>query len=73
LHFPDGLLKTYPVSITARELRSEIEQFRLLLEDIATDKYLLSLRKFYDLLIRPMALDLAKTKPVLWSSSMMGY
>lgn len=63
LHFPDGLFKTYPVSITARELQREIGQLRLSLEDIATDKYLAKSQKLYDLLIRPMAAELAKTKP----------
>lgn len=63
LRSPDGSLKSYLVSLTSEQLKSKIKQFRLLLEDIGTVDYLTEAQQLYNLLIRPMAEDLARIKP----------
>lgn len=63
LRSPDGTLKSYPVPLTAQQLQTEVEHFRTLLEDVATDGYLEPAQKLYDLLLRPMEADLAKSNP----------
>ncbi len=63
LRSSDGALKSYPVGLTAQQLQTEVEQFRTSLEDFATDGYLEPAQKLYNLLLRPMEADLAKSKP----------
>jgi CHAT domain-containing protein len=62
LRLPNGMIKKYLVPLTAKQLQKEIDNFRYLLEDISTDKYLNSSKKVYDLLLRPMARDLEEAK-----------
>ncbi|MBW4512807.1 MAG: CHAT domain-containing protein [Scytonematopsis contorta HA4267-MV1] len=61
LQLPNGTFNSYPVTISQQDLNEQIEQLRSTLEDISTDKYLTSSQKVYDLLIRPMASDLASS------------
>ncbi|WP_009631558.1 CHAT domain-containing protein [Synechocystis sp. PCC 7509] len=63
LRLPDGTLKSYPAKLTAKQMQSEIEQFRTKLEDFGTDTYLEPAQRLYNLLIRPMAADLAQSEP----------
>ena len=63
LRLPDGTLKSYPVSLNAAQIQKEVERFRALLQDVGTDKYLEPAHKLYNLLLRPMEGDLAKSKP----------
>ncbi len=63
LRLPDGTIKSYPVSLNAAQIQKEVEQFRALLQDVGTDKYLEPAHKLYNLLLRPMEGDLAKSKP----------
>lgn len=63
LRLSNGTLKSYPVAISAEELAKNIDRLRYTLEDISTDEYLAEAQKTYDLLIRPMADDLAQANP----------
>lgn len=60
---PNGSRKSYPVELSAAEIEKAINQLRFTLEDISTDEYLAESQKLYNLLIRPMAADLAQVKP----------
>lgn len=62
LQLADGTLKSYPVGLTAKELQTEIDRLRLLLEDRATEEYLEASQKIYNLLLRPMMPDLERAK-----------
>jgi CHAT domain-containing protein len=61
LRLPDGTLKTYLVPLSQEQLRVKISYLRFTLENIATDEYLVPAQEVYDLLIRPMTTDLAKS------------
>ena len=63
LRFPDGVLKSYPIAISAQELEASILEFRSVLEDVATNDYFNLSQKLYDLLIRPIEPDLASAAP----------
>ena len=63
LRLPNGSINSYPVEISALELAKAIDHLRFTLENIATDEYLQATQKVYDLVIRPMAADLANAKP----------
>ncbi len=63
LRLPDGTIKSYPVSLNAAQIQKEVEQFRALLQNVSTNSYLEPAQRLYNLLIRPMAADLARTKP----------
>ena len=63
LRLPDGTLKSYPVSLNAAQVQEEVEQFRALLQKVLSEEYLMPAQKLYDLLLRPMEADLAKSKP----------
>lgn len=63
LRLPDGSLNSYEVAVSAVELAKDIDRLRFTLEDISTDEYLTEAQKVYDLLIRPMAGQLAQAKP----------
>ncbi|HBB33502.1 MAG TPA: hypothetical protein DC064_17285 [Cyanobacteria bacterium UBA9273] len=63
LRSPDGSLTNYPVAITKSDLESKIDQLRYFLELQDTEEYLPQAQEAYDLLIRPMAADLAKIDP----------
>ena len=63
LRLPDGSLNSYPVALSAQEVEKAVDRLRFTLEDISTDEYLVEAQKVYDLLIRPMAADLARAKP----------
>ena len=63
LRLPDGSLNSYPVALSAQEVGQAVDRLRFTLEDISTDEYLVEAQKVYDLLIRPMAADLARVKP----------
>lgn len=60
---PDGKLKSYAVPLTTIQLQSEVEQFRDALEDFGTNAYLQPAQRLYNLLLRPMETDLAKSQP----------
>jgi CHAT domain-containing protein len=62
LRLPDGTLKSYPVSLNVAQIQKQVEQFRALLQDVGTDKYLEPAQKLYDLLLRLMEADLTKSK-----------
>ena len=61
LRLPNGLLKSYLLPRSQEELHSKIKRLRFTLENIATDEYLTPAQEVYDLLIRPMAADLARS------------
>lgn len=63
LRFPNGSLKSYPITIESERLQNEINQLRFTLENVATEEYLSQSQKIYDLLIHPMNADLAAAKP----------
>jgi CHAT domain-containing protein len=63
LRLPNGSINSYPVEVSALELAKTIDRLRFTLENIATDEYLQATQEVYDLLIRPMAADLANAKP----------
>ena len=62
LRLPDGTLKSYPAMLSATQMQSEIEQFRTTLEDFGTNAYLQPAQSLYNLLLRPMEADLARSK-----------
>lgn len=62
LRLPDGSLKTYSVPRSQAQLSSKIESLRLALEKIATDEYLAPAQEVYNLLMRPMETDLARSQ-----------
>jgi CHAT domain-containing protein len=61
MRLPDGSLKSYLVPLSQEQLNVKIKRLRFTLENIATDEYLTSSQEIYDLLIRPMADDLARS------------
>ena len=61
LKLPDGTVKSYSVAIEAKQLQAEIDNWRYLLEDLSTNRYLNPSKSLYDLLFRPLAKDLAKS------------
>lgn len=63
LQLPDGSLKLYSIPLESQEIKNKIEEFRYLLEDITTKKYLKFSQEFYDLLIRPIEGELTNLKP----------
>jgi CHAT domain-containing protein/tetratricopeptide (TPR) repeat protein len=62
LRSPNGTLKSYSISITANQLQERISQLRFSLEDIALETYLDQSKQAYDLLMAPLAADLAATQ-----------
>ena len=63
LRLPDGSFKSYRVERTAEQLEKEVNTFRDKLERRATDEYYVQAQRLYQLLIAPMAADLAAAKP----------
>ncbi|HAA26533.1 MAG TPA: hypothetical protein DCE56_01185 [Cyanobacteria bacterium UBA8553] len=63
LRSPNGSMTNYLVAISKQSIEKEIDQLRYFLESRATEEYLAQAQKIYDLLIRPMAADLAAIKP----------
>jgi CHAT domain-containing protein len=63
LRLTNGELKSYPVTMKARELDAKILQFRTALEDVATNDYWALSNELYDLLIRPAEGELAAANP----------
>ncbi len=61
LRLPDGSLKSYPIVVTAKELEKTINELRFKLEEKSNPEYLQLSQKVYNLLIRPIEADLAKT------------
>ena len=61
LKLPDGTVKSYPVAVESKQLQARIENWRYLLEDLSTNRYLNPSQSLYDLLLRPLAKDLAKS------------
>ncbi|HBB31862.1 MAG TPA: hypothetical protein DDZ80_27210 [Cyanobacteria bacterium UBA8803] len=59
LRSPDGGMTHYQVGLSSQEMEQEIDRLRYLLEWRATEDYLVQAQKIYNLLIRPMAGDLA--------------
>ena len=62
LKLPGEAVKSYPVAVSAKQLQAAIDDWRYLLEDISTNRYRTSSKSLYNLLIRPLAKDLAKSK-----------
>ncbi|MEE3716692.1 CHAT domain-containing protein [Tumidithrix elongata RA019] len=62
LRLPDGTLKTYQIERSQEQLVKKIKSFRFALENIATDEYPLPSQEIYNLLIRPMEADLARSQ-----------
>ncbi|TVQ59118.1 MAG: tetratricopeptide repeat protein [Spirulina sp. DLM2.Bin59] len=63
LQAPDGRIIHHRVDISQGELEDLIEEFRYLLELRITNQYRPLAQKLYDLLIRPLAADLAAINP----------
>lgn len=63
LRLPDSSINSYAIPITAQQLQSKIERFRLLLVKVGTEEYRSASQELYNLLIRPMEDVLAKFKP----------
>ena len=63
LRLPDGTVKSYPVSIKAKQLETQIDNWRSLLETLSSERYLALSQSLYDLLIRPLAKDLKAIAP----------
>jgi CHAT domain-containing protein len=63
LQKPDGSLTQYPITISAIDLQRQVNQLRRNLSDRRTRQYLSQAQKVYDILIRPLAADLAALKP----------
>lgn len=61
--YPDGLLKKYAVPVAEQDLNQQIQQWRLLLVQGGTERFLPFSQSFYNLLIRPLEQDLAKANP----------
>ena len=60
---PNGTVKSYPVKIKAKLLHKHIDNWRYLLENISSERYLAQSQFLYDLLLRPVVKDLAKINP----------
>lgn len=63
LRLPDGTLKSYPVPLNAAQIQDEVKQFRSGLEDFGTNAYVQPAQRLYNLLLRSMEADLAKSQP----------
>ncbi len=63
LQFKNKLIKHYSVPLNKTYLEKKIINFRNLLEDFQSDKYLALSHEFYDLLIKPIEGDLNRLKP----------
>lgn len=63
LQLADGNIKSYPIELSAKQLKTEIEKFRYTLEDNSNDGYKEIARKIYALLLQPMEADLARANP----------
>ena len=61
LRLPDGSLKSYPIAVTAKKLEETLSEFRFKLEQKNNPEYFELSQKVYNLLIRPIEADLAKT------------
>ena len=68
LRFSNGKIKSYLVDIKSKQLQAAIDNWRYLLEDLAANSYLPQSQYLYDLLIRPLAKDLAvnNTKEIIF-------
>ena len=63
LRSPNGSMTNYRVAMGKQGIEREIDQLRYFLELRQTEQYLPQAQKIYDLLIRPLAADLATIKP----------
>lgn len=63
LELPNGTIQLHSIAIKDRELYTQIEQWRELLTNVSTNRYLKLSRSLYDLLIRPFEKDLALANP----------
>ncbi|WP_317111052.1 CHAT domain-containing protein [Chroococcidiopsis sp. SAG 2025] len=63
LQFPDGRLNSYAIELSVADLTAKVQQWRGLLETVATQEYFPVAREMYDLLIRPLEKDLDTVKP----------
>ena len=62
MRLPDSSLKSYLVPLSKLNLNSKIKYLRFSLENIATNEYLAPAKEIYDLLIRPIEQDLARSQ-----------
>ncbi|MCT7948200.1 CHAT domain-containing protein [Ancylothrix sp. C2] len=63
LELADGRLKNFTVLVKEEEIKEEINALRSLLERRSTNEYLTQSQKVYELLIRPLEVDLIAVKP----------
>jgi CHAT domain-containing protein len=63
LRLPNGTVKSYPVKIKAKQLETQIDNWRYLLEELSSERYLALSQSLYNLLIRPLANDLEAIAP----------
>lgn len=63
LQLPNGLIRRYQVVIPAQEINQKLKQWRDLLEDGTTNRYLVLSQWFYDLLFRPLEAELSQVSP----------
>ena len=57
------VIKCFSVSVSSMELQNKVKNFRFDLEDIRTKKYFTLAQEFYNLLIKPMSIDLDRLNP----------
>lgn len=63
LQLPNGSIRRYQVAIPAQEINQKLKQWRELLEDGTTNKYLVLSQSLYDLLFRPLEAELSQSSP----------
>lgn len=66
LRLPDGTVKSYPARIEAKQLQMQIDNWRYSLEDLSSERYLSLSQSLYDLLISPLAKDLATYSKIVF-------
>ena len=66
LIMPNGTIKSYPIKIQAKQLQMQIANWRYLLEDISSERYLSLSQSLYDLLIRPLEKDLSEQSKIVF-------
>lgn len=63
LRLSDGTVKSYPVKIETKQLETQIDNWRYLLEELSSERYLALSQSLYNLLLRPLAKDLEEIAP----------
>lgn len=64
LQFQNKIIKYYSIALSKLELEDKVKDFRAVLEDFQTgDQYLALCQELYNLLIKPIEVDLERLKP----------